>query len=140
MEFRQRRDLVGSLAEEPLGGRCGRGCAQPPAGHDCRACFYASRAEVETLYTVRGFLGGLRTLVRRVRRLARRAAAVRSLGRPAVPSTSRRRSRSRRADRQRAHQRAARGAMGGPVDGSALQKEVEEAGGVPFSRDVPIAS
>ncbi len=33
------------------------------AGNTCRACFYASRAEVETLYTVRGFLGGLRTLV-----------------------------------------------------------------------------
>jgi uncharacterized membrane protein len=31
------------------------------------------------------------------------------------------------------------GLMGGPVDGPTLQKEVEEAGGVPFKRDVPIA-
>jgi hypothetical protein len=31
--------------------------------NDCRACWYASRAEVESLYTLRGFLGGLRTLV-----------------------------------------------------------------------------
>jgi uncharacterized membrane protein len=31
------------------------------------------------------------------------------------------------------------GLMGGPVDGPTLQKEVEEAGGIPFKRDVPIA-
>ncbi len=31
------------------------------------------------------------------------------------------------------------GLMGGPVDGPTLQKEVEEAGGVPFKRDVPLA-
>jgi MoaA/NifB/PqqE/SkfB family radical SAM enzyme len=33
------------------------------AANDCRACWYASRAEIESLYTVRGFLSGLRTLV-----------------------------------------------------------------------------
>jgi hypothetical protein len=33
------------------------------AASECRACWYASRAEVESLYTVRGFLAGLRTLV-----------------------------------------------------------------------------
>jgi hypothetical protein len=33
------------------------------AANACRACWYASRAEVEALYTVRGFLSGLRTLV-----------------------------------------------------------------------------
>ena len=31
--------------------------------NDCQACWYASRAEIEALYTVRGFLAGLRTLV-----------------------------------------------------------------------------
>jgi hypothetical protein len=33
------------------------------AANECRACWYASRAEIESLYTVRGFLAGLRTLV-----------------------------------------------------------------------------
>jgi MoaA/NifB/PqqE/SkfB family radical SAM enzyme len=32
--------------------------------NECRDCWYASRAEVEGLYTMRGFLGGLRALVR----------------------------------------------------------------------------
>jgi hypothetical protein len=31
--------------------------------NDCQACWYASRAEVESLYTVRGFFAGLKTLV-----------------------------------------------------------------------------
>lgn len=39
------------------------GLRQKSEGNDCRACYYASRAEVEALFTVRGFLGGLRTLV-----------------------------------------------------------------------------
>lgn len=34
------------------------------ARNDCRDCWYASRAEVEGLYSVRGFLSGLATLVR----------------------------------------------------------------------------
>jgi len=34
------------------------------ARNECRDCWYASRAEVEGLYTVRGFLSGLATLVR----------------------------------------------------------------------------
>jgi hypothetical protein len=61
MEFRQQPDLVGSLAEEPL-GRLRPRLRQAAAGRDCRACYYASRAEVESLFSVRGFLGGLRLL------------------------------------------------------------------------------
>lgn len=34
------------------------------ARNECRDCWYASRAEVEGLYTVRGFVSGLATLVR----------------------------------------------------------------------------
>jgi MoaA/NifB/PqqE/SkfB family radical SAM enzyme len=34
------------------------------ARNECRDCWYASRAEIEGLYTVRGFLSGLATLVR----------------------------------------------------------------------------
>jgi MoaA/NifB/PqqE/SkfB family radical SAM enzyme len=34
------------------------------AQNECRDCWYASRAEVEGLYTLRGFLSGLATLVR----------------------------------------------------------------------------
>jgi sulfatase maturation enzyme AslB (radical SAM superfamily) len=33
------------------------------AANDCQSCWYASRVEIESLYTVRGLLGGLRTLV-----------------------------------------------------------------------------
>ena len=43
---------------------CCRGCGTATRRNECRACWYASRAEVEALYTVRGFLGGLATLVR----------------------------------------------------------------------------
>ncbi|HSD29320.1 MAG TPA: hypothetical protein VLL75_18600 [Vicinamibacteria bacterium] len=35
----------------------------PALSSAARACWYASRAEIESLYTVRGFLLGLRTLV-----------------------------------------------------------------------------
>jgi hypothetical protein len=34
------------------------------ARNECRDCWYASRAEVEGLYTLRGFLSGVATLVR----------------------------------------------------------------------------
>ncbi len=34
------------------------------ARNECRDCWYASRAEVEGLYTLRGFLAGLATLAR----------------------------------------------------------------------------
>lgn len=63
LEFRQAADRAGSLA----GGDWAAvrlGLKPLAAANDCRACFYASRAEVEALYTVRGLLSGLRTLVR----------------------------------------------------------------------------
>lgn len=62
MEFRQASDRVGALPAERM-ARIRPGLRQLAAVNDCRACFYASRAEVETLYTMRGLLGGLRTLV-----------------------------------------------------------------------------
>ena len=62
LEFRQAGDLVGSLAEQPLHTLRPQ-LRAAAAGHDCSACYYASRAEVESLFSVRGFLGGLRTLV-----------------------------------------------------------------------------
>jgi MoaA/NifB/PqqE/SkfB family radical SAM enzyme len=62
VEFRGPADRVGALAEEGAAA-VGRRLRAAPAGGDCRACWYASRAEVEALYTVRGFLSGLRTLV-----------------------------------------------------------------------------
>ena len=62
LEFRAPADSAGSLAEERWEDVRKRLRASS-AGNTCRACFYASRGEIETLYTVRGFLGGLRTLV-----------------------------------------------------------------------------
>lgn len=63
LEFRQPADRVGTLADEPL-ARMRPRLRALAAANDCQACFYASRAEVETLYTLRGLLDGLRTLVR----------------------------------------------------------------------------
>ena len=63
LEFRQPADRVGALTEQTLSDVRPR-LRELAAANDCRACFYASRAEVETLYTLRGFLDGLRTLVR----------------------------------------------------------------------------
>ena len=62
LEFRQDQDRLGTLAEGTL-AQLRPGLKRVAAANDCRACFYASRAEVETLYTMRGLLGGLRTLV-----------------------------------------------------------------------------
>ncbi len=62
MEFRPPQEEAGSLAEQGWKQVAPR-LRAIAAANDCRACFYASRAEVETLYSVRGFLGGLRTLV-----------------------------------------------------------------------------
>jgi MoaA/NifB/PqqE/SkfB family radical SAM enzyme len=62
VEFRGPADEAGTL---PTDGR-ERVRARLRAAHqanECRACWYASRAEIESLYTVRGFLAGLRTLV-----------------------------------------------------------------------------
>jgi MoaA/NifB/PqqE/SkfB family radical SAM enzyme len=62
VEFRRPEDEAGTLpADGTEGVRARLRAAQ--AANDCRACWYASRAEVESLYTVRGFLSGLRTLV-----------------------------------------------------------------------------
>jgi MoaA/NifB/PqqE/SkfB family radical SAM enzyme len=62
LEFRRPADRVGALPEDGAGSVRSRLRAAHGA-NDCRACWYASRAEIESLYTVRGFLGGLRTLV-----------------------------------------------------------------------------
>ncbi len=63
LEFRAPADQVGTLASEPL-ARLRSRLRTLTAANDCRACFYASRAEVETLYTLRGLIEGLGTLVR----------------------------------------------------------------------------
>jgi MoaA/NifB/PqqE/SkfB family radical SAM enzyme len=62
VEFRGAADRLGALPEDPAGAVRPR-LRAAHAANDCRACFYASRAEIESLYTVRGFLAGLRTLV-----------------------------------------------------------------------------
>ena len=62
VEFRGAGDRVGELPSDTTAVLKPRLRAAHTA-NDCRACWYASRAEVESLYTLRGFLGGLRTLV-----------------------------------------------------------------------------
>jgi MoaA/NifB/PqqE/SkfB family radical SAM enzyme len=62
VEFRAPSDRLGSLGEEAFSAVRPR-LRAAAAANDCRACFYASRAEIETLYTMRGLLTGLRTLV-----------------------------------------------------------------------------
>ena len=62
VEFRGPADRLGELPSDTAA------VVQPRlraahAANDCRACWYASRAEIESLYTVRGLLAGLRTLV-----------------------------------------------------------------------------
>ena len=62
LEFRSAEDRVGCLAESTL-AEIRPGLQRTAAANDCRACFYASRAEVETLFSLRGFVSGLRTLI-----------------------------------------------------------------------------
>jgi MoaA/NifB/PqqE/SkfB family radical SAM enzyme len=62
VEFRGVADRAGTLPGDGA-ARVGPGLRAAHAANDCRACWYASRAEVEALYTVRGFLSGFRTLV-----------------------------------------------------------------------------
>jgi MoaA/NifB/PqqE/SkfB family radical SAM enzyme len=62
VEFRGPADEAGTLPSDGA-ERVRARLRAAYAANDCRACWYASRAEVESLYTVRGFLSGLRTLV-----------------------------------------------------------------------------
>jgi MoaA/NifB/PqqE/SkfB family radical SAM enzyme len=63
VEFRREDDRVGTLPGDATSTLLPR-LREVHARNDCRQCWYASRAEVESLYTVRGFLGGLSALVR----------------------------------------------------------------------------
>ena len=63
LEHQGQEDRVGSVAEDgwlPLVPRL----RATHEANECRSCWYASRAEIEGLYTVKGFLGGLAELVR----------------------------------------------------------------------------
>jgi MoaA/NifB/PqqE/SkfB family radical SAM enzyme len=62
VEFRGAADTAGEL---PADGsdRIRARLREVHAGNHCRACWYSSRAEIESLYTVSGFIAGLRTLV-----------------------------------------------------------------------------
>jgi MoaA/NifB/PqqE/SkfB family radical SAM enzyme len=63
LEFQGDDDRVGALADGGLAPLLPRLKARHEA-NGCQACWYASRAETEALYPVRGFLGGLTDLVR----------------------------------------------------------------------------
>jgi len=62
IEFRGAADRLGELPSDAAAVLKPR-LRAAHAANDCRACWYASRAEIESLYTLRGFLGGLKTLV-----------------------------------------------------------------------------
>ncbi len=63
VEFRGPEDRVGALEEEGVGPVMAR-LKTVHAKNDCKACWYASRGEVEGLYTFRGLLGALPGLLR----------------------------------------------------------------------------
>jgi MoaA/NifB/PqqE/SkfB family radical SAM enzyme len=63
LEFQGEEDRVGSTFEEGLTTLLPRLRTRHEA-NGCQACWYSFRAEIEALYTVRGFLGGLTELVR----------------------------------------------------------------------------
>lgn len=63
VEFRRPEDRAGDLSRETLPEVLPR-LRQIHAANDCRACWMASRGEVEGLYTVRGLLQALPALVR----------------------------------------------------------------------------
>ena len=63
LEFQGEADHVGAVAAEGMGRLLPRLRARQEA-NACQSCWYASRAEIESLYTVRGFFGGLAELVR----------------------------------------------------------------------------
>jgi MoaA/NifB/PqqE/SkfB family radical SAM enzyme len=63
VEFQGQADRVGDLTRESwdeVGPRLRRATAE----NQCRSCWYASRGEVEALYTARGLAGALPALVR----------------------------------------------------------------------------
>jgi MoaA/NifB/PqqE/SkfB family radical SAM enzyme len=62
VEFRGAADQVGALPGDGTSRLVPR-LRSAHEKNDCQACWYASRAEVESLYTVRGFFSGLKTLV-----------------------------------------------------------------------------
>jgi len=62
LEFRGAADRAGALPADTL-DVVGPRLRAAQAANECRACWYASRSEIESLYTVRGFIAGLRTLV-----------------------------------------------------------------------------
>jgi MoaA/NifB/PqqE/SkfB family radical SAM enzyme len=63
LEFRGPEDRAGDFTKDAPPAVLPR-LRAIQAANTCRACWYASRGEVEGLYTVRGFLGGLAELVR----------------------------------------------------------------------------
>lgn len=63
LEHQGAADRVGAVTGEGLSHLLPRLRARQEA-NECRSCWYASRAEIEGLYTVKGFLGGLAELVR----------------------------------------------------------------------------
>ncbi|HEY5908767.1 MAG TPA: radical SAM protein [Vicinamibacteria bacterium] len=63
VEFRRPEDRAGDLSREPLSDVFPR-LRRIHQANDCRACWMASRGEVEGLYTVRGLLQALPALVR----------------------------------------------------------------------------
>lgn len=63
LEFQGPEDACGDLSRDRMAAVVPR-LRAAQAANTCRACWYGSRGEVEGLYTVRGFLGGLGSLVR----------------------------------------------------------------------------
>jgi len=63
LEHQREEDRVGALCPDGWDPLVPRLKARQEA-NECQSCWYASRAEIEGLYTVKGFLGGLAELVR----------------------------------------------------------------------------
>jgi MoaA/NifB/PqqE/SkfB family radical SAM enzyme len=62
VEFRGAADVAGALPADGA-DRVRARLRDAHAVNECRACWCSSRAEIESLYTVSGFVAGLRTLV-----------------------------------------------------------------------------
>ena len=63
VEFQGDADRVGDLTRESW-GEVGARLRRATARNQCRSCWYASRGEIEALYTARGLVGALPALVR----------------------------------------------------------------------------